>query len=107
MCFTLAEARLINDTLWTGVDRRRAMAILWVMYKNAKNAGESAETDLGLVRDQLIQCNTAVGVERTAKQAAEKDADTFRRRARARFWNGLAVGIALTGLGAYAVGLAR
>lgn len=99
VCFTLAEAELINDTLWSGVDRRRAYAILWVMYRNAERAGRSAEQDLKDVRALLSACRDAEAVERQAREKAEKDGDKARRRGDVRFWVGLGLG-ALGGGGA-------
>ena len=99
VCFTLAEAELINDTLWSGVDRRRAYAILWAMYRNAEKAGRGAEDDLKAVRAVLAACRDAEAVERAARERAEQEADRVRRRGDVRFWVGLGLG-ALGGGGA-------
>lgn len=99
VCFTLAEAEFINDTLWSGVDRRRAYAVLWAMYRNAEKAGRGAEEDLKVVRAALSACRDAEAVERAGREKAEAAEKKARRGGDVKFWVGLGLG-ALAGGGA-------
>lgn len=105
VCFTIAEAMLINDSLWTGVDRRRAHAILAAMYSRAEQAGKGAERDLGLCRDALKACRLSEEVERRGREEAEAEVVKERKRGKAKWWTGAVVG-GLAG-GGLVYGLAR
>ncbi len=85
VCFSLAEAGLLHDTLWSGVDHRRARVLQAAM--------------IGTLREQLKGCETREALERQRADAnarglvpapaAPCDSERYRRQR----WQYLAAGL--------------
>lgn len=85
MCFTLEQAGLLHDTLWSGVSHRRARVLQAAL--------------IGTLRQQLQACEGREALERQRAdanamipQGAPCDSSEWRRKARQR-WRYLVAGV--------------
>ncbi len=90
MCFTLREAGLLHDTLWTAVSHRRARVLQAAL--------------IGTLRQQLQACEGREVLERQRADANARaigvpcDSSEWQRKARQR-WRYLVAGVVVGAVG--------
>jgi uncharacterized protein YjcR len=100
VCFTVSEAYEILDTLHSGVDHRRARAILTAMYAKQVQVSKSYAVESDSLRSwrKADQWRTTEAIR--IRDQSVKDADFWKGKAKGRGWKGFGLGI-LVAVGAY------
>ncbi len=93
VCFTMAEAELIHDTLWSAVNHRRARVVasakIWNLETRLKEA-LIREADEKARADRMSK---SVAGSVTAADQYRKDAEFWEVKAKRRGWIGWGLGL--------------
>lgn len=101
VCFTMAEAELIHDTLWSAVNHRRARVIAAAMIGNLEQQLDAA---LRREQDQRSRADRLASGEGQAFAEVDqlkRDVEFWKRKARRAFWWGFGLGNATGGAAGY------
>lgn len=101
VCFTLSEARAIDDSLWNRLDLRTRREVARRMILNRDESLRSCETDLATCRDGYLAKIRSEATQRQNAEDATADALMWQLKARGRGGRGMLIGIPLGGLATY------
>jgi len=101
VCFTMAEAELIHDTLWSAVNHRRARVVAAAMIGNLEQQLEAA---LRREQDQRSRADRLASGEGQAFAEVDqlkRDVAFWKRKANGRGWRAFFLGLFLGGGAGY------
>lgn len=101
VCFTMQEAELIHDTLWSAVNHRRARVVAAAMIGNLEQQLDAA---LRREQDQRSRADRLASGEGQAFAEVDqlkRDVAFWKRKANARGWRAFFAGLILGGGAGY------
>lgn len=101
VCFSMTEARLIHDTLWSAVNHRRARVVAAAMIGNLEQQLEAA---LRREQDQRSRADRLASGEGQAFAEVDqlkRDVAFWKRKANGRGWRAFFAGVILGGAAGY------
>lgn len=114
VCFDIAEAKEIGDTLWSRLDDREKRRLAGIILLRQTEAARSAERERDQAREALAPLMESEHEARTGEALAKDDAMKWQMKARGRGSRGFIIGIGFGALatyggykGAQALGLVR
>lgn len=90
--FYVNEARMLDDTLWAGVDRRRKFATIWALYRNRDSELTKERQVSDSLAVQLKAFAQTVATHAEDRRYAEDQLMLCKQRSKNRFWTGFGVG---------------
>jgi hypothetical protein len=91
--FYLNEAHMLNDTLWSGVDRRRKFAVVWALYRNRDSELNKERLVSDSLAAQLKGFSLAVANCTDSQRFAEDELLLCKQRSKNKFWTGFGTGV--------------
>lgn len=101
VCFTVAEAKEIGDTLWSRLDDREKRRIAQIIVRKSGEAAAAAVKEADRLRASVAPLAESEAAARTEAEAERQDALAWQLKARGRGGRGMLVGIPLGGLATY------
>lgn len=96
VCFTMAEAELIHDTLWSAVNHRRARVVAAAMIGNLEQQLEAALIREADEKARADRMSKSVAGSVTAADKYRKDAEFWEVRAGRNTGKGIAIGVGIS-----------
>ena len=103
VCFTMAEAELIHDTVWSAVNHRRARIIQAAMITNLERQLADQKLITMAERQRAENAEAVVADAVAGEQQAVKDVEFWRRKANGRGWRAFFAGLIFGGAAGYGV----
>ena len=101
VCFTMAEAELIHDTLWSAVNHRRARVVAAAMIGNLEQQLEAALRREQDQRSRADRLASGGGQAFAEVDQLKRDVAFWKRKARRNFWKGFITGNITGGAAGY------
>lgn len=101
VCFTVAEAKEIGDTLWSRLDDREKRRLAHVIILRLNEQAAGYERDMDRVQAQIAPLMASEASAREGERLALDDALIWKTKAKGRGGRGMLIGIPLGGLVTY------
>lgn len=101
VCFTVAEAKEIGDTLWSRLDDREKRRLAHVVLKRTEEAAAKANEEAQRLRESVAPLMASEAAARVDADTSRGEALKWQLKARGRGGRGLVVGIVLGALATY------
>lgn len=101
VCFTVGEAQMIGDTLWSRLDQRDKARIAHTIVQRQREIEASYQRDLDRAQAQIAPLMASEAQLRVKVDAERAEAVRWKLKAKGRGSRGLLLGIGLGGLATY------
>lgn len=101
VCFTVAEAKEIGDTLWSRLDDREKRRLAHVVLNRTTEAAAKANEEADRLRASVAPLAESEAAARTEAESRRDEALKWQLKARGRGGRGLVLGIGLGALATY------